>query len=80
MDSCINQILSINHEIYQSPDDEFEVRVVYLDISKAFDKIWYKGIIFKVKQNGISGKLLSLLSDFLKERKQRVTVNAQVSS
>ena len=80
MDSCINQILSINHEIYQSSDDEFEVRVVYLDISKAFDKIWYKGIIFKVKQNGISGKLLSLLSDFLKERKQRVTVNAQVSS
>ena len=80
MDSCINQILSINHEIYQSSDDEFEVRVVYLDISKAFDKVWYKGIIFKVKQNGISGKLLSLLSDFLKERKQRVTVNAQVSS
>ena len=80
MDSCINQILSINHEIYQSSDDEFEVRVVYLDISKAFDKIWYKGIIFKVKQNDISGKLLSLLSDFLKERKQRVTVNAQVSS
>ena len=80
MDSCINQILSINHEIYQSSDDEFEVRVVYLDISKAFDKIWYKGIIFKVKQNGISGKLLSLLSDFLKERKQRVTVNAQLSS
>ena len=80
MDSCINQILSINHEIYQSSDDEFEVRVVYLDISKAFDKIWYKGIIFKVKQNGMSGKLLSLLSDFLKERKQRVTVNAQVSS
>ena len=80
MDSCINQILSINHEIYQSSDDEFEVRVVYLDISKAFDKIWYKGIIFKVKQNGISGKLLSLLSDFLKERKQRITVNAQVSS
>ena len=39
MDSCINQILSINHEIYQSSDDEFEVRVVYLDISKAFDKI-----------------------------------------
>ena len=80
MDSCINQILSINHEIYQSSDDEFEVRVVYLDISKAFDKIWYKGIIFKVKQNDISGKLLSLLSDILKERKQRVTVNAQVSS
>ena len=37
-------------------------------------------IIFKLKQNGISGKLLSVLSDFLKDRKQRVILNRQVSS
>ena len=53
---------------------------VFLDISKAFDKVWHKGIIFKLKKNGISGKLLSILSDFLKDRKQRVTLNGQVSS
>ena len=56
------------------------MRGVFLDISKAFDKAWHKGIIFKLKQNGISGKLLSVLSDFLKDRKQRVTLNRQVSS
>ena len=56
------------------------MRVVFLDISKAFDKVWLKGIIFKLKQNGISGKLLSVLSDFLKDRKQRVILNGQVSS
>ena len=38
-----------------------------------------QGIIFKLKQNGISGKLLSALSDFLKDRKQRVILNGQVS-
>ena len=54
-DSCINQLLSIIHEIYKSFDDGFEVRGVFLDISKAFDKVWHKGIIFKLKQNGISG-------------------------
>ena len=53
---------------------------VFLDISKVFDKVWHEGIIFKLKQNGISGKLLSVLSDFLKDRKQRVTLNGQVSS
>ena len=53
---------------------------VFLDILKAFDKVWHKGIIFKLKQNGISGKLLSVLSDFLKYRKQRVILNGQVSS
>ena len=42
--------------------------------------VWHKGIIFKLKQNGISGKLLSVLSDFLKDRKSRVILNGQVSS
>ena len=38
-DSCTNQLISITHEIYQSFDDGFEVRGVFLDISKAFDKV-----------------------------------------
>ena len=79
-DSCINQLLSITHEIYKSFDDGFEVRGVFLDISKAFDKVWHKGIIFKLQQNGISGKLLCVLSDFLKDRKQRAILNGQLSS
>ena len=58
----------------------FEVRGIFLDISKAFDKVWHKGIIFKLQQNGISGKLLRVLSDFLKDRKQRVILNGQLSS
>ena len=47
-DSCINQLFSITHEIFQSSDEEFEVRGVFLDISKAFDKEWHKGLIFKL--------------------------------
>ena len=56
-------------------DDGLVVRAVFLCISKAFDKVWRKCIIFKLKQNGISGELLRALSDFLKDRKQRVTLN-----
>ena len=37
-DSCVNQLLSITHEIYKSFDDGFDVRSVFLDISKAFAK------------------------------------------
>ena len=70
-DSCINQLLAITHEIYKSFDDGFEVRCVFLDISKASDKIWHWGLIFKLKQNGISGSLLDLLCDFLRNRKKK---------
>ena len=56
------------------------MRGVFLDISKAFDKVWFKGLIYKLKQNGISGKLLSLITDFLSNRKQRVVLNGKYSS
>ena len=79
-DSCINQLLSITHEIYQSFDEGFDVRSVFLDISKAFDKVWNNGLIFKLKQYGISGNLLNLLSNFLRNRNQRVVLNGQTFS
>ena len=56
-----------------------QVRGVFLDISKAFDKVWHDGLIFKLKQNGISGNLLNLFQNYLKDRKQRVVLNGSSS-
>ena len=63
-----------------SATNDFEVRSVFLDISKAFDKVWHKGINYKLKQNGVAGNLLNTLADFLKDRKQRVVLNGQNST
>ena len=68
-DSCVNQLLTITHEIFSSFDDHYEARGVFLDISKAFDKVWHEGIIHKLKWNRISGNSSSLLTDFLRNRK-----------
>ena len=78
-DSCINQLLSITHEICNSFDEGLEVRSVFLDISKAFDTVWHQGLLFKLSQNGISGNLLDLLSRFLSDRKQGVLLKRQAS-
>ena len=78
-DSCSNQLLYITHEIISSLDKNCEVRGIFLDMSKAFDKVWHQGLIFKLKTIGISGKLLSLLENFLSNRKQRVVLKGQVS-
>ena len=80
-DSCIYQLLSITHEIFSAFDcsPSLEVRSVFLDISKAFDKVWHEGLLFKLKSMGISGKLLDLIDSFLNERYQRVLLNGQSS-
>ena len=78
-DSCIYQLLSITHKIYQSFDNGFEVRAIFLDISKSLDTVWHKGLIFKLKQNGVTGDLLNLLIDLLRQRKKRVVLNGQHS-
>ena len=79
-DCCINQLLSITHEIYKSFNEGFEVHREFLDISKTFDRVWNDGYIFKLQENGVSGKLLPLLKDFLKSRKQLVVLNGRHSS
>ena len=43
--------------------------VHFLKNQKGFDKVWHKGVIFKLEENGISGKLLRLIKDFLSDRK-----------
>ena len=68
------------HEIHESFDCGLEVRSVYLDMSKAFDKVWHEGLIFKLQQNGIEGNLLNLLSNYFKNRRQRVVLNGMESS
>ena len=81
-DSFQSQLLSIFHDIYASFDQSrnLEVRANFLDISKAFDKVWHEGLIFKLEHIGISGNLLSLLKSFLNNRFQRVVLNAQCSN
>ena len=71
--------MSITHEIYKSFDDGWEVRGVFLDISKAFDKVWHQGVLFKLKQNGILGNFSKIMEDFLANRYQRVVLNGKAS-
>ena len=74
-DPCVNQLIAITYEIYKSSDDGLEVRGVFLNTSKAFDRVWHEGLLLKLSSNGISGNLLKLLRDFLYCRKQRVVLN-----
>ena len=53
---------------------------IFLDISKAFHRVWHEGLINKMKCIGITGMPLKLLHSFLQNRHQRVLLNIQCSS
>ena len=57
-----------------------ETRAVFLDICKAFDKVWPEGLLFKLKCNGIGGTLLELIKNYLSGRYQRIILNGRNSS
>ena len=81
-DSTTNQLLYLVNEIHQAFENpkSLEVRAVFLDISKAFDKVWHEGLIFKLKQNGVSGSLLMYFQNYLDNRKQRMVLIGSCSS
>ena len=81
-DSCVAQLLSVTNEIYQSFDcsPTRDIMGFFLDISKAFDKVWHEGLLFKLQSYGVEGNLLRLLKNYVTGRQQRVVLNGQTSS
>ena len=60
-------------------DEGKEVLAVFCDISKAFDRVWHRGLISKLPLSGISSQLLFWLNDYLSDRKQFVVLSGTTS-
>ena len=56
------------------------MRGTFLDIAKAFDKVWHEGLIFKSQTYGVEGNLPKLLENYLTDCQQRVVLNGRTSS
>ena len=78
-DSTVNQLILITSKIYEALEQGKEVRMVFLDISKAFDKVWHKGLLYKLERLGVRDPLLKWFKTYLTGRKQRVIIDGQSS-
>ena len=66
----------------QEIEDAFQekkVLAVFFDLSKAFDKVWNEGLLLKLLQAGVHGKMYKWLSDFLFNRTARVKLDGTIS-
>ena len=77
--STVYQLIEIYHNIVTAVDrGEFSC-IVFCDLSKAFDRVWHKGLLFKLRQYGIGGTLLSWFTNYLSNRQQSVIYGSSVS-
>ena len=79
-DGVVNRLLHIVNKIYRGLDDEKEIAMAFLDISKAFDRVWHTGLLFKLKSFGVSGNILNWFKSYLGNRSQKVVINGVSSS
>jgi hypothetical protein len=78
-DSTVNRLIQITQNIYNNLDKNQDTTMVFLDISKAFDKVWHKGLLGKLNQIGITGELYTWFVSYLKDRRQKVIINGTSS-
>ena len=77
--SCLSQLLSHTTFILNQMNEGNDVDTIYVDYSKAFDKVDHGILLEKLKLYGIEGKYHVWLSNFVQGRKQCVYVNGSVS-
>ena len=77
--STVTQLIEVYHRFCSLIDNEKEVRVIFLDTAKAFDRVWHRVILHKLQKAGIDGNLLLWFESYLSARRQRVVINGQTS-
>ena len=77
--SSADALTVLSERVYRSLNACGETRAIALDISKAFDEVWHRGLLHKLKSYGISGTLLDLIRSFLTGRSIKVVLDGHSS-
>ena len=78
-DSTVNKLVDIYNTFCKAFDHGKEVRAIFFDITKAFDRVWHQSLLYKLQTVGITGSLLLWFTDYLHNRKQRVVLPGGIS-
>ena len=74
-DSTVNQLLEIYDTVIKNLDKGNDVRFIFCDVSKAFDKVWHQGLITKLHNYGFNTNMCSWIADYLTDRQQKVVLD-----
>ena len=78
--STVTQLCYLAHQWQMALEKGEQVHTVFLDLSKAYDRVSIPGLLFKLSNLGFSNTTLQWMSSFLMDRQQRVRVNGCLST
>ena len=78
--STEDQLAYLAQDIENAFQEKKKVLAVFFDLSKAFDKVWKEGLLLKLLEVGIQGKMFRWIRDFLYQRKARVKLDGTISN
>ena len=73
------QLLRLIHEVSENRDKGKAVATCFFDLSKAFDRVWHKGLLAKLQHAGVCEASLTWFTTYLTRRRQRVRANSALS-
>jgi hypothetical protein len=74
-----HQLIELTHEIMQSLDNQELICLIFCDVSKAFDRVWLRGLLLKLEPYGIKGSLLRWIESYISNREQQVIIKDPIS-
>ncbi|XP_046542833.1 uncharacterized protein LOC124253160 [Haliotis rubra] len=77
--SCLDHIFRLENDIRLAQVKKQYLAAVFLDFSKAFDMVWHDGLLQKLENVGVQGKLANYVQSFLQERSISVLVGDHLS-
>jgi ribonuclease HI len=77
--STIDVLLRLQNRIRRSIDGKEYCIVVYLDLKGAYDKVWHKGLLYKLAKMGIRGNMIRWFQNYLYQRKIMVRIGDTLS-
>ena len=78
--STLDQLIDVYHKMMEGLDSRQVTKLLFLDVSKAFDKVWHKGLLHKMENLGIHGLALGFFTSYLSNRSQRVVIKGATST
>ena len=79
-DGTVPQLTRLLHTMYEALDNGKNVFAVFYDLSKAFDRVWHRGLLAKMEHLGVTGKALNWVAGYLQDRRQKVQLEEASSS